>query len=514
MSVNAVSEQRRDRLYSGWRRERFGWFLGLTGPQLILCGIVALPVLLAIGRSRWLLTLELIPIASVAIALVVVPIRGRPAVRWLTDVCMYAWGKAMGWSQWRSKAATGSATTEELRQPDLPGVLAGLRMHDGPPFGPTLQRVCVLQDSVAGRWAAVARITHPGLGAADAETRNHYADQLGALLASAARGEQISRVSFVVRTVPDDGAHRAAWLADNRWAHAPAVVTQISAQLENAVTSAAVRHEVYVTIAVDERKIRRQAAQAGGGVVGRARVLYRHLQEMEGHLRGMGATSVEWLHTEDVAGAIRTGYNPADAATLERARQEQARNRPTTTGVPPGAAGPVNAPAPPARSYVHDAWTTVSYALMLPDLPTRVGAMAQLLAPSTPGERRTLALHYEPQNPQKASKEVERDIWTAEMAEDVRRKRGFRVSREQRRRSAEVASHESQLAAGHTMVRVAGAAAVTVPSTWPAEDHAATFEAAVRACHFRPLRLELAQDTGFVAACLPLGIGLPDRSAA
>lgn len=513
MSVTANGAERQDRVYSGWRRERFGWFMGLTGPQLIMCATIVLPVLLAVGRGRWLVALELTPIAAGALALVVVPIRGRPAMRWLADVCLYSWGKAMGWSRWRSKAATGAATAEELKQPDLPGVLAGLRLHDGPPFGPTLQRVCVLQDSVNGRWAAVARITHPGLGAADAETRNRYADQLGALLAAAANGENISRVSFLVRTVPDDGAHRAAWLADNRWANAPTVVMQISAQLENAVTSAAVRHEVYVTIAVSESKIRRQATQAGGGVDGRARVLYRHLQAMEGHLRGMGATSVEWLHTEDVAVAIRTGYNPADAAALERARQEQARNRPTTTGVPPGAAGPVNAPAPPARSYIHDAFTTVSYALLLPDLPTRVGAMAQLLAPSTPGERRTLALHYEPQDPVKSSRQVEHDLWTAEMSADVRHRRGFRVSRAQRRRAAEVATHEAQLVAGHSMVRVAGAAAVTVPSTWQYEDHAATFEAAVRACHFRPLRLELAQDSGFVAACLPLGIGLPERKS-
>ncbi len=500
------------RLYSGWRREKFGWFMGLTGPQLVLLAVIVLPVLVAVGRSRWLIAGEMVPFAAIAAALIIVPVRGRSAVRWLVDVCMFAWGRAMGWSRWRSNAATGAATAQELAQPDLPGVLTGLRLHDGPPFGPTLHRVCVLQDATAGRWSAVARITHPGLGAADAATRAHYADQLGGLLAAAARGEQISRISILVRTVPDDGAHRAAWLADNVASAAPALVHQISAQLESAVTSAAVRHEVYVTVGISETRVRRQATQAGGGVNGRARVLYRHLQEMETHLRGMGVTSVQWLHSEDVAVAIRTGYSPADAAVLERAQQELTRGRSTTTGVPVGAAGPVNAPAPPARSYIHDAFTTVSYALMLPELPTRVGAMAQILAPSAAGERRTLALHYEPLEPDKASRQVERDLWSVEMSEDVRQRRGFRVSRAQRRRKNEVATHEGQLAAGHTMVRVAAAAAVTVPSTWPVEDHASTFEATARSCHFRLLRLELAQDSGFVAAVLPVGLGLPERS--
>ncbi len=500
------------RVYSGWRRERYGWFMGLNGWQLVLVLLAALPVLLAVGRSRWLVAMEMLPFATLAAALVMVPVRGRPAVRWLVDVCLYAWGRAMGWSRWRSAAATGGVTAHELDTPDLPGKLAALRLHDGPPYGPMLRRVCVIQDPHAGRWSAVAQITHPGLGAVDGETRDAYADQLGSLLAAAAQGEQISRVSILVRTVPDDGAQRAAWVADHLSPTAPAIVRQVSAQLEQAVVAAAVRHEVYVTIGVSEVRIRRPAQQAGGGMEGRARVLYRHLQEVEHHLRGLGATHVDWLHTEDVAAAIRTGYNPAEAASIERARQEQARGRPTLVGIPVAAAGPVTAPAPAPRSYTHDSFTTVSYALLLPELPTRVGALARMLAPSAPGERRTLALHYEPQDPGRASRQVERDIWTAEMAADVRQRRGFRVGRAQRRRQEETAAHEKQLVAGHTMIRVAGAAAVTVPTNWTVEDHAARFEATARACHFRLLRLELAQDSGFIAACLPLGIGLPDRS--
>lgn len=499
------------RTYSGWTRESFGWFMGLRTWQLLLVMLTVLPLLLAIGNSRWVLFAQLLPLVLVALALVVVPVRGRPAVRWLTDVLLFAIGRVTGWSRWRSRAATGAATPDDLDTVDLPGVLAGLRLHDGPPYGSLLQRICVIQDPRAGQWTAVARITHPGLGDLDEHTRASHADQLGGMLAAAARGEQVSRVSIMIRTVPDDGAHRAAWMADHVSPTAPALVRQISTQLEQAVVSAAVRHEVFVTISISETRVRGQARQAGGGAEGRARVLYRHLQEMEGHLRGMGATAVQWLHTEDVASAIRTGYNPADAAVLEQARQEHQRGRNTVTGVAVGAAGPANAPAPPARSYIHDAFTTVSYALLLPQLPARVGALAGILAPSVPGERRTVALHYEPLNPDKSAKQVEREIWRSEIAADVRQRRGFRVGRQQHRRRAEAAAHEHQVVAGHTMVRVAGAASVTVPSTWPVEDHAARLEATARSCFFRLLRLDLAQDTGFTAATLPLGIGLPDR---
>ena len=60
-------------------------------------------------------------------------------------------------------------------------------------------------------------------------------------------------------------------------------------------------------------------------------------------------------------------------------------------------------------------------------------------------------------------------------------------------------------------MRVAVAAAVTVPSDWSITDFGRRLEAAIRGSGFTPLRLDLAQDSGFAAACIPLGIGLPRR---
>jgi hypothetical protein len=60
---------------------------------------------------------------------------------------------------------------------------------------------------------------------------------------------------------------------------------------------------------------------------------------------------------------------------------------------------------------------------------------------------------------------------------------------------------------------VVGLAAVAVPSHWNVEDHAASLEAALRACGFGLLHPDLAQDVGFVAHCLPLGVGLRSRES-
>ena len=96
---------------------------------------------------------------------------------------------------------------------------------------------------------------------------------------------------------------------------------------------------------------------------------------------------------------------------------------------------------------------------------------------------------------------------------EVKSSRGFATTAVDQRAGAGARDQEYAVAAGAAMVRFAVAASVTVPSSWPIEDHAARLEndAAGRA---RLLRLELAQDSAFVAAVLPVGIGLPRRRGA
>jgi len=174
--------------YSGWRRERFGPFAGLSGRQAAAVVLAWLPPLAAVGRSRWDTALPLAAVSLLLTALVSVPIRRRPAIRWLLDVLLFAAGRAAGWSTFRLRVLDqGSAAN--LNEPDLPGIAAALRFHNGPAMGDCVS-ICVIQDPAVGRWAATAAITHPGLGNADAQTRDGYAAQLGGLLAAAAAAKR------------------------------------------------------------------------------------------------------------------------------------------------------------------------------------------------------------------------------------------------------------------------------------------------------------------------------------
>ena len=95
-----------------------------------------------------------------------------------------------------------------------------------------------------------------------------------------------------------------------------------------------------------------------------------------------------------------------------------------------------------------------------------------------------------------------------ERADRLQGHQGFSSTAADSRQASGARAQESAVAAGHGMVRFTIAASVTVPAGWNLEDHAAKLENDASG-RFRLLRLELAQDSAFVAAAVPVGIGLP-----
>jgi hypothetical protein len=236
----------------------------------------------------------------------------------------------------------------------------------------------------------------------------------------------------------------------------------------------------------------------------------------------VGCTGVDWLDTPALAAAIRTGFAPGDRAGLTTA----ALNAPTAlttrtghnssgdgagAGAAMAAAGPSSAPHPERRHYEHDAWSSVSATVLLPDRGAVMGALAPVLTPTTAGERRCLTVFFEPLAHQAADRLVGRESMSASTAAEVRTRMGFRTRAAHHRDAARVQGQDVRLAGGRALVRVGVAVAVTVPTTWAVEDFGRRLEASVRAAGYAPLRLDLAQDSGFAAACIPLGIGLPQR---
>jgi hypothetical protein len=497
--------------YGDWARDTQGWLFGLTGAAWSGVVVAGAPMLLAAGAHRWWWVAGWLPFWLLAVAGIAVPVRGRSAARWLMDATLRGIGVVMGWTPWQSLAAAGAAPAAgEAGDADLPGVLAGIRTYDGPPSGPLLIRPAIVQDVATRTWAVVARVAHPGIGLAEAGARARMASGLSELLEGAATGELVSVLAVQVRTIPDDGAERAAWQARHVRADAPSLALRVNADLTASMTAAGVRHEVFVTVVVPEHRITRHARDAGGGIDGRARVLYSLMSELEGRLLGpLGCTEVTWLDSPGLAAAIRTGFAPGERGGLIEAQLAAGDDPRVAGGVPMAAAGPSRAPTPERRHYEHDAWSSVTAAVLLPDKGAIMGALAPVFTPTEAGERRCVTVFFEPIARGKADRMVGRDSMSAGTAAEVRTRMGFQTRAVHRRDAARVIGQDVRLADGKALLRVAAVAAVTVPSTWPVADFGRRLEASIRGCGFAPLRLDLAQDSGFAAACVPLGIGLP-----
>ncbi len=495
--------------YGDYAKDRNGWFFGLSGLQLVLVVFAGLPELAALNSHSWSVILGSLPVWALLVALIAIPVRGWSACQWLLVLASHALGELMGWTHWQSRVAAGTVT--DLVQADLPGVLAVVQTHDGPPFGHSMTRVAVIQDHAAHTWAAVARIEHPGIGMAEADERDRMATGLAELQEIASRTELIDLIALTVRTVPDDGAERADWLRRHRKPSAPPLARQVNDTLSRHLMPAAVRSEAFVTVVVRESLIAKSAKQAGGGIDGRARVLYGAISEVESRLRGaIGCTEVTWLDSPSLAVAIRTGFAPGDRATLVAAELAARDNADIATGVPMAAAGPSTAHAE-LRHYEHDAWCSVTDTILLPDQGAILGALAPVFVPSSPGERRSLTVFYPAMSQARADKVAGREEMSAIVGSELRRKSGQIERARERRATVRVRNIDDKLAKGRALVRPCAAATVTVPSTWPVAEFGRRLDASIRLAGFIPQRLDGAQDAAFAAGVIPLGIGVPRR---
>ncbi|WP_019819437.1 SCO6880 family protein [Saccharomonospora saliphila] len=481
------------------RREQVGWVCGLTPVQALSCVALATPVVWAASNGRFGDAAVLLLVCGLFAVLVVVPVRGRPACRWLWHFVLYQVGLVRGWSTWQSKASAGVPVDPD--EPDLPGVLQRFEFPDGPLYRDR-GRVCLIHDTSEGRWGATARLTHTGVGMLSDEQCDQLASRLGTLLLSLGHRDVVDRLSLVVRTVPDDGTDYQLWRGEHTARDAPRLSRAVTDELDDVVGVASVRHEAFVTVSGPEDKLRRPAAAAGGGVAGRALALYRVLDGVEDPLKALGVQTVHWLNGAGMAEALRTGFNPAARASLT------ATHRHGAGGLEKAAAGPTEAPPPTPRAYTHDGFTTVSYTALMPESGTVFGSLGPLLAVRTPGERRTVAIHYEVLDARRAHRQVRSNRFRSTVLRSWKAGEGFTTTAADDREAAGARTQERAVAAGHSLVRFSVAASVTVPNGWNVEDHAARLENDASG-RFRLLRMDLAQDSTFAVACLPIGLGLP-----
>ena len=498
-------------LYGDYTRDRVGMFFGLTGVQLSILVVAAMPVLWAVNERLWASAGIAVLVWLVVFVLAVVPVRGRSATGWLLGLVSFTAGTVLRVSRWRSKPALGVA--EDLGEPDLPGVAAGVRVHDGPPQGPFNTRLAIIQDKATGVWAATAAISHAGLALADSSERDSQGRGLTVLLNACARTELISELILQVRSVPDDGAERAEWMASHTDVAAPELSLRVNRDMAGMLSRASVRTEAFVTIVVPEHRLARRAKEFGRGVDGRARAMHMLMAEVESHLRTqMAVREVTWLTSPQLATAVRTGFAPGDRAGIVAALARRANGEQINADVPWAQAGPAGAEQA-VRHYAHDSWHSISAAVKLPARGAVLGALAPVLTPGQPGERRSLVTVFPILQATAADRKARNAEWGADMSQTLRDRAGVKTRAKDRESQARTRGLDSKLAAGHALVRLYAVACVTVPATMNITEFGSHMDVAIRRAGFAPLRLDMSQDAGFAAANLPLGICLHRKGA-
>ena len=226
---------------------------------------------------------------------------------------------------------------------------------------------------------------------------------------------------------------------------------------------------------------------------------------------GMGMTTVNWLTSPELALVCRTGFAPGDRAGIVDALDSRKSDPDVNADIPWAMAGPSGAD-PVARHYSHDAWNSISSTIKLPVKGAAMGALAPVLTPTAPGERRSFMVAYPILTQSAAERQSATSEWAADIGEEMRNKAKVKQRTKSRDEADKVRRLDQKLARGNSLTRPYAVVTVTVPKTARVSEYGRRLDASVRRAGFAPLRLDLAQDVGFASSTVPMGISLTRKA--
>lgn len=465
------------------RLTRRGIFLGLSLSQLICLGTggaILVTALYAGAGDRLAYTA---PIWVTSAVLAWMPIARRPAVEWLPLVLRWAWRSAHGQLAYRRRITTPRPAGTLA----LPGDAARLREHLDPDTGAVM-----VHDHIDQTLTAVCEITHPAFVLLDPSEQERRVEAWGRVLATVCRSGRIATLQVLERTLPDSGTGLAEWwdahgARDNSWA------STTYAELINRAGPAGERHATTISLSLDLKAAARQIRTAGGGIRGAANVLRQEMTTLTVALRAADLTPTGWLSPGQVAVILRSAYDPAIAATLERHGE---------LGQSLATAGPVAVAETWTRLRTDSAHHAVLWISEWPRSLVYPGFLSPLLLST--GIQRSFSLLCTPMRSDLAAKDIRKKKVEHISDHAQRTKMGQIEDAAQTAEYHDVLKQEADLTAGHGVLRYTGLIAVSAPSIDELDAAVSAIEqTAIQAsCEVRRLVGQQAQ--AFTAAALPL----------
>ncbi len=465
------------------RLAKRGVILGLSLPQVIVLAIGLVVFVAAIYTGGALVFAWSSPIWVSAAVLAFVPVGGRKLIEWVPVGGRWVWRATGGQLIFRHHVIKPRPAGTLA----LPGDAAALREWEDPETG-----AAMIHDPHAQTLTAVVGVTHPAFVLLDPGEQERRVTGWGRVLATACRSGRIARVQISERTLPDSGSGLAEWWTrygndDDTW---PAVNYR---ELIGRAGPASERHATTISLALDMRACARQIRAAGGGMKGTAAVLRQEMATFASALRAADVTPTGWLSPGEVAVILRSAYDPAAARALER-HGEIGRSLAT--------AGPVGLNETWERLRTDSAHHAVLWVSEWPRSSVYPDFLRPLLL--TSGIQRTFTMIYTPVRADVAARDI-RKKKVGLMSDATQRARMGQI--EDAERAAEfqdVLQQESDLTAGHGVLRYTGLIAVSARTEDALEESISAIEQAAVQASCETRRLVGQQAQAFAVAALPL----------
>jgi hypothetical protein len=474
------------------RRDRGGLLLGFRAPQLLLFGLGAGAVLLGFlsgGGQGGLIGLS---VCGAAAAAAVFPIQGRPLVDWVRPVTNYFYQRATG----QGRYLGGHRALHRARyvpRLDLPGLARSLRVHEAMTSnGP----VAVLK--LRDRWTVVVQVLCPNYVLADRASQERRVAAWGALLSQCGQeGSRIAGLQWLERTIPDTGRGLREW-----WEKAGNPASAYADAYQRLIERAgptATKHETYLAVSFDARRIRRLVRQAGGGPEGAAKVVLAELAWIRQALARADLDVRGELAPLELGRLVRTQYDPSSPGD-EFVRFSREKKSPAI------AAGPMAAEAEWSRYRTDSGLHVVYWIAEWPSVPVEAAWCYPLLALS--GVRRTVSVSAVPIPPSKSLRDL-RSQRVAKRADEAQRRRLGQIETAQDDEELDALQRrELELVRGHTEYRFTGWITVTADTIESLDAACALVEQSAVRSALVVRRVYGEVDQAFTVAALPLNEGV------
>jgi hypothetical protein len=373
---------------------------------------------------------------SLAVVLGVAPVATRTLEEWLPVLVMFALRRLSGRARFRSSVPRQGFASRHRPAIAVPPALRGVEIREVA----YRDHIVGAISERGGRWlTAVLACRVAAFSLLDADAQERRLARWGVVLSSAA-GTAVRRIQWIERTAPAQGDELARWLQAERDPSVPPRGTpMIESYLELIGTTAQVtqEHEILLAVQVDARRAGTQAL----------------LEETERIAQALEAAEVNVLGAltpGQLSRALRTAFDPyarAELAALETAD-------PQRDGLAEWGAWPLGA-REAWDHYQSDGAVHASYWIgAWPRIDVSPMFMDALLGRSS--SVRTVAVCFEPIPIDRSTRDVEAAVTRDRADRDLRRRFGQTDTARQRQAEEATMRRESELAAGHGEVRLAG----------------------------------------------------------